>query len=45
MVRNLSKGHRVNNEVTVTGRVQSLNALLAMRVVGLSSKKMGSHVE
>lgn len=35
----------MNNEVTEMGRVQLLNALLAVIVLGLPSKKMGSHVE
>ena len=45
MVRKLSKDHGINNEVTEMGRVQSLNALPDVIVLGLSSKKMGSHVD
>lgn len=45
MVRKLIKGRGINNEAMEMGRIQSFKALLTVIVLGLSSKKIGSHVE
>lgn len=45
MVRKLIQGHGINNKAREMGRVQSFKALLTVIVLGLSFKKIGSHVE